>query len=107
MRRPGRRRTHPEALGALVPAVLEDLGLEATRTLTRIADRWEAIVGAHAAPHAWPAAIRGKTFEVEVDSSVWVQTLRLQSPEILAKLEAALGPEAPRELWIRIGSRER
>lgn len=105
MRRPGKRRTHPEALGALVPALLEDLGLEATRTLTRISERWEAVVGAHAAPHVRPAAIRGQTFEVEADSSVWVQTLRLRAPEILAKLAAELGPQAPRELWIRIGGR--
>ncbi|MCC6641426.1 MAG: DUF721 domain-containing protein [Deltaproteobacteria bacterium] len=105
MRRPGKRRTRPEALGALVPALLEDLGFEATRTLSRIVERWETIVGREAALHVRPAAIRGETLEAEADSSVWVQTLRLRSPEVLARLAAELGAGAPRALWVRIGGR--
>lgn len=105
MRPPGRRRTHPEALGALVPALLEDLGFETTRTLTRISERWPVIGGRDAAAHARPSAIRGETLEIEVDSSVWVQTLRLRSGEILERLAAELGDGAPRTLWFRIGGR--
>jgi predicted nucleic acid-binding Zn ribbon protein len=104
MRASKRRRTRPEALGALVPALLEDLGFDATRILTRVVESWEEIVGADAALHVRPAAIRGAVLEAEADSSVWVQTLRLRSPQVLARLAAVLGPEAPRELWIRIGS---
>jgi predicted nucleic acid-binding Zn ribbon protein len=104
VRATGRRRTRPEALGALVPSLLEDLGFETTRVLTRIVDGWDEIVGADAARHVRPSAIRGAVLETEADSSVWVQTLRLRAPEILARLEAALGADAPRELWIRIGS---
>jgi len=103
MRRPGRRRTRPEALGALVPSLLDDLGFEATRTLTQIVERWEEVVGEQAARHTRAALLRGSVLELEADSSVWVQTLRLRSPEILEKLSARLGAEAPRELWIRIG----
>ena len=105
MRRPGKRRTRPEALGALVPALLDDLGFDAMRTLTRIGEQWEAIAGADAASHVRPSAIRGETLEVDADSSVWVQTLRLRSPQILARLAADLGPQAPRALWVRIGGR--
>ena len=105
MRRPGKRRTRPEALGALVPALLDDLGFDAMLTLTRIGKQWEAIAGAAAASHVRPSAIRGETLEVDADSSVWVQTLRLRSPQILARLAAELGPQAPRALWVRIGGR--
>ena len=103
MRARGRRRTQPEALGALVPSLLEDLGFESTRVLTRIVEHWETIAGQDVARHARPAAIRGQVLEVEAEASVWVQTLRLRAPEILGRLAAALGAEAPRELWIRIG----
>ena len=103
MRARGRRRTRPEALAALVPSLLEDLGFEATRILTRVVEGWEQIVGEEAARHARAAALRGAVLEVEAASSVWVQTLRLRSPQILARLAAELGPDAPRELWIRIG----
>jgi predicted nucleic acid-binding Zn ribbon protein len=103
MRRPGRRRTRPEPLGALVPSLLDDLGFESTRVLTQIVERWAELVGDRAAVHTRPAAVRGAVLELDADSSVWVQTLRLRSPEILEKLHAALGVEAPRELWIRIG----
>ncbi len=104
-RRGGKRRTRPEPIGELVPALLGDLGLDATRLLTKISEHWPAIVGAAAAPHARPAALRGGTLEVETGSSVWAQTLRLQSPAILEHLEAALGADAPRALWVRIGGR--
>jgi predicted nucleic acid-binding Zn ribbon protein len=99
----GRRRTHPVALAALVPSLLEDLGFEATRVLTRVVEGWEEIAGEEAARHVRPVAIRGAVLEAEADASVWVQTLRLRSPQILARLAAKLGPDAPRELWIRIG----
>lgn len=104
-RRGGKRRTRPEALGELVPALLDDLGLDATRLLTKIGDAWPQIVGTAAARQSRPSALRGRTLEIETGSSVWVQTLRLQAPAILAKLEAALGAEAPQEIWVRIGGR--
>ena len=104
MRPRGKRRTQPESLGALVPLLLDDLGFESTRVLTRIVEEWEAVVGRDVAQHARPAAIRGKVLEIETDASVWVQTLRLRAPELLGRLATALGTEAPRELWIRIGN---
>ncbi len=99
-----RRRTRPEAVGGLVAGVLGDLGLDAPTAVFRIVDAWAELVGEETAAHCTPRMVRGSTLEVDADSSVWVQTLRLRAPEILAKLSAALGEEAPRELWIRIGS---
>ena len=55
------------------------------------------------APHARPIALRNGALEVAVDSSVWCQTLRLRAPELLDALAQALGDDAPRALWLRLG----
>jgi predicted nucleic acid-binding Zn ribbon protein len=90
-----------EPLGALVPRVLRDLGLDGAGLL-RVAERWERAVGAEIAAHCRPAALRGATLELAVDSSVWAQQLKLREPEILAALRASLGEAAPAALRFRI-----
>lgn len=99
-----RRRTRPEAVGGLVAGVLGDLGLDGPTAVFPIVQGWPELVGPEAAAHSVPRVVRGTTLEIDADSPVWVQTLRLRAPEILARLAAALGPEAPRELWIRVGT---
>ena len=103
MNRHRRRRTRPEEMGGLVAGVLGDLGLDGPTAVLRVVEAWPAVVGPEAAAHCRPRLVRGPTLEVDADSSVWVQTLRLRAPEILAGLASALGPGAPRELWIRVG----
>ncbi len=97
------RKGRPEPLGTLVAQVLEDIGAGDSARVLRIAERWEAAVGAEIAAHCRPTALRGSVLEASVDSSVWCQQLQLRSPEILAALRAALPDEAPSELWFRVG----
>ena len=98
-----RRRSEPEALGRLVPRVLEDLGLEEAARIVRVAERWEEAVGPEVALHCQPVALRGATLEASVDSSAWCQQLRLMSPEILAGLRRVFGSDAPTRLHLRVG----
>jgi len=98
-----RGRRAPRPLGEFVHGVLDDLGLGNASALVRIAERWEAIVGVEVARHCQPALLRGRVLEATVDSSVWCQQLQLRSPEILAALRRELGPEAPADLWLRVG----
>lgn len=98
-----RGRSQPERLGALVPRVLGDLGLEEAARALRVAERWEAVVGEEVARHSRPTGLRGNVLEVTVDSSVWSQQLQMRRPELLASLREALGPDAPRDLWLRVG----
>ena len=97
------RRSQPEPLGALVPRVLKDLGLEESARALRVAERWEAVVGVEVARHSRPTGIRGGVLEVTVDSSVWCQQLQMRQPELLASLREVLGADAPRDLWLRVG----
>ena len=99
----GRRRGEPTAVGAVLPRVLDELGLEATRAALRAAACWEAVVGPEAARHSRPVALRAGVLEANVDSSVWSQQLALRRPEILAALRRELGPAAPSELRLRVG----
>ena len=101
MSRRGRR--EPRSVGVLVGAVLDDLGLDETAAVLRIADRWEQVVGSEVARHCQPTALRGGVLEVTVDTSVWCQQLKLHRREILVGLQAALGESAPADLWLRVG----
>ncbi len=100
-RRP--RQGRPTALGEMVPRVLAELGLGGASLLQRFAERWETVVGAEAAAHSQPQALRGDVLEARVDSSVWCQQLQLRRPELLAALQREFGDEAPRDLWLRVG----
>jgi predicted nucleic acid-binding Zn ribbon protein len=93
----------PERVGALVPAVLRDLGLDESARALRIREGWERAVGAEVASHCWPIALRGGVLEAHADSSAWCQTLHLRAPELLERLARALGEDAPQALWFRLG----
>jgi predicted nucleic acid-binding Zn ribbon protein len=93
----------PERVGLLVPHVLRDLGLDESARALRIQEGWEGAVGAEVASHCQPVALRNGVLEARVDSSAWCQALRLRAPELLDGLARALGDDAPRELWLRLG----
>jgi predicted nucleic acid-binding Zn ribbon protein len=99
-----RPRGHFEAIGSLVPRVLQDLGLDETARVMRIAERWEEAVGGEVADHCRPTALRGDALEATVDSSARCQELQLAKPRILAGLRRVLGDDAPSELRLRVGS---
>ena len=100
-----RRRGVPQRVGALVPGVLRDLGLAESARALRVAERWEEAVGSEVARHCRPGVLRDGVLETIADSSVWCQQLQLQRPELLAALAEVLGPDAPRDLWQRVGGR--
>ena len=104
MRKKGRRRrSQPQAVGAVVGRVLGDLGLDAAAAAFQIGERWQQIAGAEAAEHCRPVAVRSGTLEVVVDSPVWVQQLQLRRPQLLAALREQLAEEAPTDLRFRVG----
>lgn len=97
-----RRRSEPRRVGAVLPRLLDELGFGAARAAMRAQECWPEIVGAAAASHSGIEALRGRTLEVAVDSSVWGQQLQLRSGEILAALRERLGDDAPAELHFRL-----
>ena len=96
-------RRPPERIGALVPAVLGELGFGEMARVLRIAERWQEALGPELAPHCRPETLRGDVLEASVESSVWCQQLQLRAPEILAGLRRVLGDDAPSKLRLRVG----
>lgn len=102
----GRRRaSQPVSIGQLVPTVLDELGIGGSARIVRVVECWKDAVGPETARHCRPLSFReADVLEVEVDSSVWCQQLKLQVPKLVAALRDALGDEAPRDLRFRVGS---
>lgn len=98
-----RRRGRPQRIGGVIGKVLGEIGLEGAERAFRVAERWEAAVGAEVAQHARPVQMRQGVLEVEVESSVWAQQLQMRRPELLAALERELGEAAPTGLHLRVG----
>jgi len=72
------------------------VGLPAASELVRI---WPQVVGATIAANAWPARVSRKgVLQVNTSSATWAFELKHLAPQILSKLESALGEECPREL---------
>lgn len=99
---PGPRRSEPTRLARSLSRVLEELGHGAAAQAAVLMQRWEEVVGAEAAAHCEPLALRGRVLEVAADSPSWSQQLQLRREEILGALQRILGPEAPAELRLRV-----
>jgi predicted nucleic acid-binding Zn ribbon protein len=71
-------------------------------TLARVQTCWEAAVGAAIAAAARPVAEREGVLTVRCESAVWSQELDLMAPELLGRLNAALGSDLLHKLRSRV-----
>jgi len=83
------RRRAPRPLSA----ALEQLGHQAApqTVLARIQAAWPEVVGAAIAAEAQPTSERGGTLTVACRSATWASELELLAPDLLEKLNRALG----------------
>ena len=99
-RSPDRRRD-PVRAGRTLDRVLAELGLDVEKT-RRLEQALTAALGPELAPHFELVDLRGRTLELRADSSSWSQELAAQRGQVLARLAAALGPDAPTEIRLRL-----
>jgi predicted nucleic acid-binding Zn ribbon protein len=85
-------RSLAETLGALADELRPDTLLADVQRI------WSATVGEAIADQARPTAERAGVVTVSCAASVWAQELDLMAPQIIARLNAALGPDAVRRL---------
>jgi len=90
--------------GSILQQLLNAQGMERKMREYRAWEVWEKVVGPQIAGHARPLRLREGVLEVRVDHPTWMQQLRLMAPEILQKLNRALGEELIRELYWRRGT---
>ena len=84
-----------EPLGALT------VMLSPATTLARVQEIWEPATGAAIAASARPTGEREGVLTVSCEAAVWAQELELIAPQLIPRLNAALGGEALRELRCR------
>lgn len=105
MKRPSRPPMRKPATAAdLVQQLLQQRGMEGKIEEYRTWQIWDEVVGPQIARRARPIRIRDGVLEVRVDQPVWMQQLQLLKPRILARLNAALGKELLRDLFLRRGT---
>jgi predicted nucleic acid-binding Zn ribbon protein len=90
------RRRVPRPAGTAVQALA---GALAPQTLLGDVQRaWPAVAGSVVAAHATPTAERDGTLVIACDAAVWAQELDLMGPELVERLNAALGASRVRAL---------
>ena len=87
------RMNGPRPLAAILPAVLEQLGLAKTAEGWRAVSEWPAVAGQRIARHTRAVSFRDGTLAVEVDGSAWMQELSLLKRELLRNLNRHLGAD--------------
>jgi predicted nucleic acid-binding Zn ribbon protein len=83
----------PRPLAAILPAVLEQLGLARTAEGWRAVSEWPAVAGERIARHTRALSFRDGTLAVEVEGSAWMQELSLLKRELLRNLNRHLGAD--------------
>ncbi len=77
--------------------------LQPASTLARVHSCWEATLGEAIAAAARPTAERDGVLTVGCESAAWSQELELMAPELLERLNEALGAEVLHKLRCRTG----
>lgn len=92
-----------DKLSTTLARILKARGLEGRLHEYRIFASWDRTVGPAIARHAQPRTFRGRKLALIVDSPAWMQQLTLMKPEILEKLNRALGAETVGDMTMRLG----
>jgi predicted nucleic acid-binding Zn ribbon protein len=90
------RRTQPRPLSHAVAALADRLSPQTT--LAEIQRVWPDAVGEVIAAQADPTGEREGVLTVTCSSAVWAQELDLMGPELVGRINAALGAESVRSL---------
>jgi predicted nucleic acid-binding Zn ribbon protein len=93
------RRREPRPLGPAVAALAQRLA--PATPLAEIQRVWPQAVGPAVAAEAEPTGERDGVVVVTCASAVWAQELDLMSPELVQRLNAALGTDSVRSLRCR------
>ena len=90
------RRPAPRPAAAAIMALADRLSPQTT--LAAVQRVWDRAVGGFVAAHAMPTGERDGAVVVTCESAVWAQELDLMGPEVVDRLNAALGADLVRSL---------
>ena len=90
-------------IGNVIRDMLKNNRLVTDTSLIRVWDVWEETVGEVIAANTRPAAFKGDLLIVNATSSSWLQQLRFLKPEIIQKINHALGELPVKDIKFKIG----
>ena len=86
-------------VGALIPRLLKELGLEEAARFERIKKEWPTIFREPLSLHMAPSALKNGELLIAVDSPVWLQQISLFKADVMKKVR----PFEVKEVRFRIG----
>lgn len=86
-----RRKSDPAPLGEVFEQVVSQRGWGTQLNVHALLGRWSALVGPHVAAHSKPETFVDGVLVIRTDATSWATQLRLMAPQLLAKLNAAVG----------------
>lgn len=104
------RRKYPQQIGGPLQEILARLDTEGHFEIVRLMRLWPEAVGETIARRTQVAALKFHVATVKVSGAMWIQELNLMKPQILARLNDALGNDTIRDLRFvqgRLSRRER
>ena len=93
----------PRPVGESLDAVMRGLGAPEASGVHLVFDRWSEVVGDALAARTRPLRIDGGRLVLAVDEPAIATHVRFLQAELLAKLEALLGPGRITALDLRVG----
>jgi len=83
----------PQSAGALLDRVIAEKGWKHNLGVAALLGHWADFVGEVNAQHTWPVRFRDGQLTVQAESTTWATQLRFLAPQIVARLNEALGEE--------------
>lgn len=81
----------PTPLGEALDGLIKAQGWSTEVSVHSLLARWEQLVGRAVAEHSRPEGFAAGVVTVRTDSTAWASQLRLMTPQLLAKINEALG----------------
>ena len=94
----------PSRLGDVLRDALERLPFARRLADAAVFVEWDAVVGATVARHARPRRLRQQVLVVAVDGAEWMQELQCLKHDVCERLNARLGREAVRDVFLVLES---
>ncbi|MDR1266123.1 MAG: DciA family protein [Propionibacteriaceae bacterium] len=83
----------PQPVGALLDRVIAERGWRQDLAVAALLGHWADFVGQTNANHCRPVGFKDGRLLVQADSTAWASAIRLLAPQLVAKLNAALGDQ--------------
>ncbi|MDR1077972.1 MAG: DciA family protein [Propionibacteriaceae bacterium] len=83
----------PQPVGALLDRVIVERGWRQDLAVAALLGHWADFVGQANANHCRPAGFKDGRLLVQADSTAWASAIRLLAPQLVAKLNSALGDQ--------------